>query len=68
MAKPRGTSVAMALAAVTANVAVFGITAADAVSPANKCEAAKLKIAGKYEFCRAKAWASAAKTGCAQLD
>jgi hypothetical protein len=30
---------------------------------AAKCEAAKLKIAGKYEFCRSKAWANAAKTG-----
>jgi hypothetical protein len=37
--------------------------AAHAVSPANKCEAAKLKIAGKYDFCRLKAEATAAKRG-----
>src|SRR5262245_23598548 len=34
-----------------------------AVSPAQKCEAAKLKIAGKYGFCRLKAEAKAIKTG-----
>jgi hypothetical protein len=38
-------------------------SAAHAVSPAEKCEAAKLKIAGKYELCRLKAEATAAKTG-----
>jgi hypothetical protein len=37
--------------------------AAHGVSPADKCEAAKLKIAGKYDFCRLKAEATAAKSG-----
>lgn len=32
------------------------------VSPADKCEASKLKIAGKYGFCRLKAEAKAVKT------
>jgi hypothetical protein len=32
-------------------------------TPAQKCEAAKLKIAGKYNFCRLKAEAKAVKTG-----
>ena len=43
----------------------LGLTAAAAyaVSPADGCEAAKLKIAGKYDFCRFKAEAKAAKTG-----
>ena len=36
---------------------------AGAVSPADKCEAAKLKTAGKYGFCRLKAEAKAAQTG-----
>ena len=36
---------------------------AHAVTAADKCEAAKLKIAGKYDFCRLKAEAKAAKTG-----
>jgi hypothetical protein len=53
----------MALVTATASVAVLGITAAQAASPADKCEAAKLKIAGKYDFCRLKAEATAAKTG-----
>jgi Protein of unknown function (DUF1566) len=36
---------------------------AAAVSDADKCEAAKLKVAGKYDFCRLKAEAKAVKTG-----
>ena len=34
-----------------------------AVTDAQKCEAAKLKVAGKYNFCRLKAEAKAVKTG-----
>jgi hypothetical protein len=34
-----------------------------AVTDAEKCEAAKLKVAGKYNFCRLKAEAKAVKTG-----
>lgn len=37
--------------------------AAHAASPAAKCEAKKLKLTGKYSFCRLKAEATAAKTG-----
>lgn len=37
--------------------------AASAVSPADKCESAKLKEAGKYGFCRLKAAAKAVKAG-----
>jgi Protein of unknown function (DUF1566) len=40
----------------------WGTTAA-AISDADKCEAAKNKIAGKYAFCRQKAEAKAIKTG-----
>jgi len=36
---------------------------AEAISDADKCEAAKNKIAGKYAFCRQKADAKAIKTG-----
>ena len=36
---------------------------AEALSPAQKCQAAKLKITGKYAFCRLKADAKAVKTG-----
>jgi len=36
---------------------------AQAISDADKCEAAKNKIAGKYAFCRQKAEAKAIKTG-----
>jgi hypothetical protein len=36
---------------------------AAALSPADKCEAAKNKVAGKYAFCRQKAEAKAIKTG-----
>jgi hypothetical protein len=41
----------------------LGIAAAHAVSPADKCDAAKNKIAGQYAFCRQKAEATAVKTG-----
>lgn len=34
-----------------------------AITPGDKCEAAKLKTAGKYSFCRLKAEAKAVKTG-----
>jgi hypothetical protein len=37
--------------------------AAHALSPADKCEASKLKTAGKYDFCRLLAEAKAAKRG-----
>jgi hypothetical protein len=62
MARPRHWSAITALVTATA-IAVLGTTAAYAVSPVDKCEAAKLKIAGKYDFCRLKAEATAAKTG-----
>lgn len=39
--------------------------ASDALSPADKCEASKNKIAGKYAFCRQKAEAKAIKVGSA---
>jgi hypothetical protein len=38
-------------------------TGASAISDAQKCEAAKNKIAGKYAFCRQKAQAKAIKSG-----
>jgi hypothetical protein len=38
-------------------------TAAIALSPADKCEAAKNKLAGKYSFCRQKTLAKAIRTG-----
>ena len=43
--------------------ALLAATAAVALSPAVKCESAKLKEAGKYGFCRLKAEAKAVKTG-----
>lgn len=44
---------------------LFGLwtVPADALSPADKCESAKLKEAGKFSFCRMKAEAKAVKTG-----
>lgn len=36
---------------------------AAALTPAQKCQAKKLKITGKYAFCRLKADAKAVKTG-----
>ncbi len=36
---------------------------AEAVTPAQKCQATKLKVTGKYAFCRLKADAKAVKTG-----
>jgi hypothetical protein len=53
----------------TANACIVLITAlmvaggAYAASPAAKCQAAKLKTAGKYSFCRMKAEAKAVKKG-----
>src|SRR5262245_49938655 len=46
-------------------VAMLGLMAAQsqAVSDAEKCAAAKNKVAGKYAFCRQKAEAKAIKTG-----
>lgn len=51
------------VAAVLMGLAIVWPDPAAAVSPADKCEAAKLKIAGKYNFCRLKAEAKAIKTG-----
>lgn len=49
---------------VAAVAAVWLLAAsASALSPADKCEADKLKRAGKYGFCRLKAEARAVKTG-----
>jgi hypothetical protein len=36
------------------SLALLHATAAVAISPADKCVAAKLKVAGKYSFCRLK--------------
>ena len=48
----------------TAAVAVLLIAqSAAALTPAERCEAGKLKTAGKYGFCRLKAEAKAVKTG-----
>jgi hypothetical protein len=46
-----------------AGILAFGGGAAQALSAADKCEAAKNKIAGKYSFCRQKAEAKAIKKG-----
>ncbi|OGL68152.1 hypothetical protein A3D60_04075 [Candidatus Uhrbacteria bacterium RIFCSPHIGHO2_02_FULL_47_29] len=51
----------LVMAGITGLVLTWSGPAA-AVSPAVKCEAAKLKIAGKYGFCRLKAEAKAAQT------
>jgi hypothetical protein len=48
-------------------VLLLWATGAAALSPADKCEADKLRRAGKYSFCRLKADAKAVKTG-ANLD
>ncbi len=50
-----------ALAMLVATLLLAG--GAAAVTDAEKCEAAKLKTAGKYSFCRQKAEAKAVKTG-----
>src|SRR5262245_45649448 len=54
---------------VTVTVCVLALsmlaTTASALDAAEKCEASKLKVAGKYEFCRLKAEARAVKTGAA---
>lgn len=42
---------------------VLAVAQARALTDAEKCEAAKNKIAGKYAFCRQKAEAKAIKTG-----
>ncbi|MBX3025283.1 DUF1566 domain-containing protein [bacterium] len=46
---------------VLASLALAG--GAGAVTPAEKCQAGKLKLAGKYDFCRLKAEAKAAQSG-----
>jgi hypothetical protein len=56
MAKLDRVAVCVALTGTLLSSVAYGDDAA-------KCEAAKLKIAGKYEFCRAKAWAKEAKAG-----
>jgi hypothetical protein len=43
--------------------ALLGAHTAAAITDAQKCEASKLKTAGKYGFCRLKAEAKAVKTG-----
>jgi hypothetical protein len=55
--------ISMAGASAALGVVLLIVGAAHAVSPAEKCEAAKLKVAGKYDFCRLKAEATAAKSG-----
>lgn len=51
------------LALCVASVALWSATTVSAVDPALRCEVSKLKTAGKYDFCRLKAEATAAKTG-----
>jgi hypothetical protein len=51
------------IASVAACAFVLSGTAALAASAADKCAAAKLSTAGKYEFCRLKVEAKAVKTG-----
>lgn len=46
-----------------ATASAFVACSAWGLSPADKCEAAKNKVAGKYLFCREKAEAKAIKTG-----
>jgi Protein of unknown function (DUF1566) len=48
---------------VLAMAMLFWVGPVVAASPADKCEAAKNKLAGKYAFCRQKAVAKAIKTG-----
>jgi hypothetical protein len=57
----RAVSAFIAAVAITASVAVWGTARAE--SSAERCEASKLTTAGKYDFCRLKAEAKAAKTG-----
>lgn len=47
----------------TVAVVLFFAASASALTPADKCEADKLKRAGKYSFCRLKAEAKAIKQG-----
>jgi hypothetical protein len=56
MAKLDRVAVCVALTGTLLSSIAYGDDAA-------KCDAAKLKIAGKYELCRAKAWAKLAKAG-----
>ncbi|KKU48958.1 MAG: hypothetical protein UX68_C0005G0004 [Parcubacteria group bacterium GW2011_GWA2_46_9] len=56
------TTVRLVMAVLTGLVLTWPGLAA-AVTDADKCEAAKLKVAGKYGFCRLKAEAKAAQTG-----
>jgi hypothetical protein len=51
-----GTIVAALALASLAAPAAYGVSAAD------RCEAAKMKTAGQYDFCRLKAESKAAKT------
>lgn len=51
------------LGTIIAIVSAFAATPALGVTAAQKCQAGKLKIAGKYDFCRLKAEAKAAQTG-----
>jgi hypothetical protein len=55
------TLLVVTIAALTAGLLLAA--SAQALTPADKCEAAKLKIAGKYGFCRFKAESKAVKTG-----
>jgi len=51
------------IASMSACAIILSATAALAASAADKCAAAKLSAAGKYEFCRLKVEAKAVKTG-----
>ena len=62
MQGPTGQSVVTALITAAAAMTLLGIDRASATSPAGKCEAVTLKIAGKHEFCRVKAESKAAKS------
>src|SRR5215470_15847424 len=64
MVRP-GTQSAPAVLLMAATITVLGIGTAHAASPANQCESAKNKIAGKYAFCREQAEAKAIRTGAA---
>ena len=55
--------ISVAGACITLCTVLLTASVAHPVTPADKCEAAKLKIAGKYDLCRLLAEAKAAKTG-----
>jgi hypothetical protein len=63
MERPRGQSGVSVLITAAAAIALLNFGSAHAASQADNCEAAKLKIAGQYDFCQLKAQATAVKTG-----